>query len=252
MKNSRKILFLALAALSFTGCDGTAREYAASLNSLLDSMRTQATTKLMDEQSRYQTFAHRLRVNADRDMLSNLRIDRTSDSAAAVTQQLLDGKMRGGEVIASLREYAEKDFTATQGIFGSRPDEELNAIKDLRDLSLEKAKLDALHEALAGLAKNQSLLETASQMKEFGEQVKGNLDFHHCEDLDSKAQEAAAKIAALRAKLAAAPAADKPAIQSDLDAAQGSQKALEAQRAATGRFDATGNKCTRPAETTTP
>src|ERR1017187_4911965 len=206
---------LVLTALLLTGCDQDARDYAAGLSGLLDSMRKQATAKLLDEQERYQEFAHRQSAAAKEDELTNLRIDRTSGEARETVDQLIAGKIKGSEVMARLHEYAEKDITTTQGIFGSDPDAELDAIKELHDLSLDKAKLDALHEALQGLTKKQNLMDTATQVGGFGKEVKGNLDFHNCEALDKKASAEADKVKALQAKFAAAAAADQPAIQSE-------------------------------------
>src|SRR5262249_274584 len=144
---------LASSTLLLTGCDQTARQYAASLADLLSSMQKQATAKLLDEQQRYEGLAHRQFLAMEEDELANLGISRESGEDRENKQALLDGKIHGSELLARLREYAEKDFTVTQTIFGSSPDAELDSIKGLHDLSLEKAKLDALHEALDGLAK---------------------------------------------------------------------------------------------------
>jgi hypothetical protein len=180
------------------------------------------------------------------DELANLGIDRESGEARDTKQALLDSKIKGSEVMARLAVYAEKDFTVTQTIFGSKPDAELDAIKGLHDLSLEKAKLDALHEALEGMAKKQSLFETAGQLGGFGQQVKDNLAFHQCEDLDQKAKDAATKVTDLQNNLKAAAADSKAAIQAELDTAQAAQKAVEAERAATGRYQK--GQCSRPEE----
>jgi len=244
MRRSFLSVCLVLTALPLTGCDSKAQEYAASLSGLLDSLRKQATRKLVDEHRRYQAFAQRRSAALETDEISNLRIDRTTVAREAA-EQLLDGSIKGGEIMARLREYAERDFTTMQAIFGASPDAELDAIRGLHHLSLEKAKLDALHEALEGLAKKQGLLETANQLAGVGKEVKGNLDFHHCEDLDQQVQSAAANLKALHASLRTAPDDSKPGIQAEITTATAALKALEAEREATGRYEQ-DKGCSRP------
>ena len=244
MRKPRLVICLALQALLMTGCDQAAHDYALSLSGLLDSMRKGVTKKLLDEQDRYKKFAERQISNLHQDVLSNLRMDRDSGEGGDTTQDLLHGKINGSDVMEKLGEYAEKDFTATQTIFGSNPDAALDLIKGFHDLSVEKAKLDALQEALNGLAKKQTLFETAGKLGGFADEVKGNLDFHHCEDLDQKARAAKAKVDELQPQVDSATANQKPGLQAQLAVAKAGQKAAEDERNATGRYQ--NQTCSRP------
>src|SRR3954453_817207 len=122
------ICTLLASTLLLTGCDTKAREYAANLANLLRSMQKQASAKLLDEQHRYEAMAQRQFRALENDELANLGIDRESGDARDARQALLVGKIKGSELLVRLRDYAERDFTVTESIFGSRPDAELDAI----------------------------------------------------------------------------------------------------------------------------
>lgn len=236
------------ACLMLTGCsEKDARDYAAKLSNLLASYSRQLDARMSGEVKRYRAEALDFETARDTDVESNLQMDRTA-AAIAMIRELESGRLTSGKLLDTvLPEYAEKDFAETRRIYQRSDDAYLEHIKNLQDLTVETAKVRALENALAALAKEKSLLEWGGDLNAYRTQVQALLSFQACADDSAQIKTLEAAEAALTAQLAALPEAEtekRQKLTRSIEETQAGLKALRAHREGTGRFE--GGECKAP------
>ena len=241
-------MLLAGVMLTSSCADKTAIAYAEDLLAMLDTLVAQASRKLADEENRYLAEAREFESDKAADTTRALEMTRTNASTTTVLNQLLAGKANAAQVLdVLLPEYAAMDFTTTKEIYARRMDAHIETLGRLQSLGVQRAKLKALRTAVEALAVKPSLVEQGGQLAAFARDVKGNLDFHSCEDLSGTISGLAAEIDGVDKKIKAVGSSDALELGRLNDVRTGllaSRKLVEAQRAATGRFLA--GKCARP------
>ena len=157
-----------------------AREYAKKLADLLGNYSDQIDAKLTDEHQRYKNEA-----KLNEEALEVDEYQRLSDLRSAKSQQaaadLKAGNLKPAAFVATLLSaYGQADFDSTKALYEKSANAYMVHLKDLADLSVEKAKIDALTQALNTLAKDPGFLAGAVEAAKFGADLKDKVNLNTC------------------------------------------------------------------------
>jgi hypothetical protein len=243
MKRSIHVCLILAASLWSSSCaEKDAREYARKLAALLSSYSQQIDLKLADEEARYVSEAKREEAAIERDAATELEMERLSRAQDAA-QQLAAGSLQPAALLSAIMPaYAKKDFDQNEALYTKAQDAYTSHLKNLTHLSIEKAKIQALQQALEGLGTEPNLVAQLQEFGKFGSDLKNQINVQTCSAAVDTITARQKSIDALTADIAdASKAADKEKNQKKLEIAQADLKAAGTLRTASGKFD--GTKC---------
>ncbi len=171
---------LAASLLCSSCADKEARAYAHKLAELLDKYSAQIDAKLNDEQARYVREAKGNEEDAEVDEADRLDLLR-SNGAKEAARVLKAGKTNAAAAVDRMvATYARVDFESTRELYAKSQDAYMAHLKGLADLSLEKAKITALKQALKELAKDPGVFAQAEAAAKFGSDLQGMVNANTC------------------------------------------------------------------------
>lgn len=221
MKRSIQLIVILAASLLTSSCaEGDAREYARKLAALLASYSQQIEKKLADEEARYVDEAKQVEEAIERDEANALAAERRAQSRAA-TQQLIAGTLQPAAFLHdTLAAYAKKDFDQNEAVYVKDQDAYTSHLKSLTHLSLEKAKIQGLQQALEGLGKQLNLVAQIEEYGKFGDELRKQIQQQTCSAAAATVKAKTELIATLTAGADPAKDAKLAIAQADLDGAQ--------------------------------
>lgn len=236
--------------LLLAGCsDKVARECARELTNLMDEYSKRVDHLIATETARYREEARALEAARDEGALDKLAEDRQT----LVTKQYLDGLIEGKADARTLMnsvlpDYAERDHNTTRNIYTKLDSAYTAHLTAMQPLAANKAKVSTLRNAFADLAKEPNVFDLATQLKTFGDDLKGNLDYERCDDLNNDVNAITADVHAITTKISGLPAGtpERLSLEEILKTTNAELLAVTGQRAKTGRYVAASNQCTRP------
>ena len=178
MQHTKKIV-MAVIALSLTGCDEQARDFAKKTRELLKTRGKMLDSRLERERKAYLTIA-KAQTDTERTIvfteLTNERTERSTILAAEYTN--------GGKPTYRWRqdigEFRKLDFEARIGLLTAEIDQTAKALEALEELRAEKTQTKALDAALAALEKKKTPLQEAMFLAEFAKETKSSYDESVC------------------------------------------------------------------------
>ena len=238
MKGSIYLGLTLAASLLMSSCaEKDARQYARKLAELLSSYSQQIDQKLADEEARYISEAKRDEAAIERDAATELRNERRTRAQDAA-KQLTDGTLKPAALLATIMPaYAKKDFDQSEALYEKSQDAYTSHLKNITHLSIAKAKIQALQQALEALGKQPNLAAQLQEFGKFGSDLKEQINLQTCAAAVDTITAKQALITSLTADINdASKAADKDRNQKKLEIAQADLKAAEKLRDASGKF----------------
>jgi hypothetical protein len=238
MKRSICLGFILVASLWSSSCaEKDARQYARKLAELLSSYSQQIDRKLADEEARYVREAKRDEeaVNQEAALaLVNERLARAQDAA----KQLSAGSIKPAALLETIMPaYAKKDFDQNQALYEKTQDAYTSHLKNITHLSIEKAKIQALQQALEALGKQPNLMDHLQEFGKFEADLKDQVNLQACSAaLDTITARQALVQSLTTAINDPAQVAEKDRNQKKLDIAAADLKAAQTLRDASGKF----------------
>lgn len=230
-------LIVAVSLFASSCAENDARQYALKLAELLSSYSQQINQKLADEEARYVSAAKRDEAAIERDAateLLNERLSRAEDAA----KQIADGSLKPAALLQTIMPaYAKKDFDQSEALYTKAQDAYTAHLKNLTQLSIEKAKIQALQQALEGLGKQSNLVAQLQEFGTFASDLRDQVNIQTCSAAAATITAKQSLIATLTADIGdASKAAEKDSNQQKLEIAQADLKNAQALEAASGRF----------------
>jgi hypothetical protein len=208
------VLLLICFSLPLAGCDDKdARLYAQQLTDVLDSYQAQVERKVSAEKGSYKELAavyERARQRNIEQALEQERVERAEKLATEMVGG--DSLPRNTQILQSLRDYAEHDFTTTRDFLQVEADAQAQFLGDIEALEFESETLDDLRASLKQLTKPKGRLKLIREATDFAQKSKEELDKLICEDLKAELEALNARLAALnkqRDEIAAGTAPNK-------------------------------------------
>ena len=237
MRNIYRIVLLT-PVLLFTSCaQKDAREYAKKLAGLLSDYSIQIDAKLADEQKRYVNEAKRNETALEDDeaqRLEDLRSSKSSEAAKNLKAKSLPPSTFLSTLIPT---YAKTDFDSSLALYEKSQTAYMAHLKGLVDLSIEKAKIEALRQAILALAKDPGVFAEARNIGKFGSDLKDKVNLNTCSSAASELTAANKRVTDLTAAIAdSTKVADKTINTAKLTIAQADAKAARDLAVSTGKF----------------
>ena len=238
MRNIHRILLLAPVLLSTSCAQKDARDYAMKLAGLLTNYSTRIDAKLADEQARYVNEAKRNETALEEDeaqRLADLRSSKSTDAANGLKAKSLTPSTFLTTLIPG---YAKQDFDSSTVLYEKSQNAYMAHLKGLTDLSIEKAKIEALRQAILALAKDPGIFSEARDIAKFGSDLKDKVNVNTCASAVTAMTAANKRVADLTAAVAdPTKAADKATNTAKLEIAQADAKAASDLAVSTGKLN---------------
>jgi hypothetical protein len=221
-----------------------AQEYAKQLAALLDKYSAQIDAKLADEQMRYVNEARRLEQEGEVDEQQRLKDLRTSE-AKQFAADLKKGRTKPAAILSILAGYAKTDFASNRDVYEKSQDAYLEHMKGLTNLTLEKAKIQGLTQALKALAKDPEFLAQAEDAVKFGTDLKDGINLNTCNAASKAKAKADALVKSLTSAIAApgATETERAANEAKMETAKADSAAAAKLAKSTGRLNDEGTAC---------
>jgi hypothetical protein len=243
MKRPICLGLILLASLCASSCaEKDARQYARKLAELLSSYSRQIDAKLADEEARYISEAKRDEEAVSRDAARELRDERIARAQDAA-RQLTAGSVKPAALLETIMPaYAKKDFDQNEALYTKTQDSYTSHLKNITHLSIEKAKIQALQQALEALGRQPNLMDQLQEFSKFAADLKDQVNLQACSAaLDTIAARQLLVQSLTTAINDPAKAAEKATNQKKLDIAAADLKAAQTLRDASGKFK--GSTC---------
>ncbi len=213
-------------------------EYAAKLAGLLDSYSEQVSRRLAGEEKRYRREAKILQDAED----TAARRDAEEEIAAAslaLAAEIKSGRSTGDTIVAASNRFGLAEFNRARELYTRNQESEMQRLRTLQSLRMERARVEGLRAALAVLAKKPDWQSVLAESGQFAKDTKGQLDMLSCQDLDGAVKTLTARVTALAAEIkAAASDAEKvKQLTAQQAGVQGALATATTNRAATKHFD---------------
>lgn len=246
MRSILSFIFLLILA-SPARAENTAEKMAAELKKIVDSYQAQIDKKIKAEQGAYETAAKLYASAQEERTFQSLTVDRLS-IANSVSASLIDGRTTVNEFLFDqLPTYAHQDFDHTKGIFSEQNDAYRAFLTNLQSLTVDKTNALALSTALDNLSKKARMSDWLASMQSYGAAVSKQLKYSDCALSVSRLSMYSTQKDQLQTRLAGTLSQDeKTRVQNDLKAVNQQITSLQAERDATGLFDATNKTCNSP------
>jgi hypothetical protein len=132
---------------------------------------------------------------------------------------------------------SKKDFDQNEALYTKTQDSYTSHLKNITHLSIEKAKIQALQQALEALGRQPNLMDQLQEFSKFGADLKDQVNLQACSAaLDTITARQALVQSLTTAINDPARAAEKATNQKKLDIAAADLKAAQTLRDASGKF----------------
>ena len=238
MKNIYRKLLLASMLLCTSCAQKDAREYARKLASLLSNYSNQIDAKLADEQARYVSEAKRNETALEDDEAQRLTDLRSSKSTEAAKNLKAKSLTPSAFLTTLISSYAKTDYDSSLTLYEKSQNAYMAHLKGLTDLSLEKAKIEALRQAILALAKDPGVFAEAQNIAKFGSDLKDKVNVNTCSSALTALTAANKRVTDLTAAIADPTKVAAKAINtSKLEIAQADAKAARELALSTGKLN---------------
>ena len=238
MRNTYRILLPALMLMCTSCAQKDARDYAMKLAGLLANYSNQIDAKLADEQARYIKEAKRNETALEDDEVQRLADLRSSKSTEAAKGLKAKSLTPSAFLTTLIPGYAKQDFDSSTALYEKSQNAYMDHLKGLTDLSVEKAKIEVLRQAILALAKDPGIFSEAQDIVKFSSDLKDKVNVNTCSSAVTALTAANKQVADLTAAIADPNnVANKATNTSKLEIAQADAKAAQDLAVSTGKLN---------------
>jgi hypothetical protein len=185
----RRILCVALLAVSTTACDEDALRLAKEARDVLVTYEKELARKIAAEQRAYAAQSQVMAVAHREQLASNLEQERM-ERARTLSLDLVENQLRVTRWREPLRAYANADYRVQRELLLADLGSEMGFVARIQALQIDKQKVRALVTALGALSEKIKFTDQVKAFAEFAEATKTDFEKQVCDSLAEQLKEA--------------------------------------------------------------